>query len=127
MKNSVAIIGTLPFSINPIISSAIISEENENSFYDQTTENKWLAASLSSFTNTAIRMYTDHKKWDIQEINIDIDLERDEAENILTITQTITLLGNLDENQRNRLVAVVNNCPIQETLLNTININTIIS
>jgi putative redox protein len=85
-----------------------------------------LASSLAACTSATLRMYADHKEWDLTEVNVDIELHRDDAENITTINRSIELTGNLNGEQRMRLLAVANNCPLHKILSNPIKINTVI-
>lgn len=85
-----------------------------------------LASSLAACTSATLRMYADHKEWDLTEVNVDIELHRDDAENITTINRSIELTGNLNGKQRMRLLAVANNCPLHKILSNPIKINTVI-
>jgi putative redox protein len=71
-------------------------------------------------------MYADHKQWDLIEVKVYIELNRDEAENITTINRNIELTGDLSEEQKVRLLAVANNCPLHKILSNPIKINTVI-
>ena len=85
-----------------------------------------LGAALAACTSATLRMYADHKVWNLTEVKVDIELNRVEAENITTINRNIELLGNLSEEQRVRLLAVANNCPLHKILSNPIKINTVI-
>lgn len=40
-----------------------------------------LAAAQAACTSATVRMYADQKKWPLDEIKIDVDLERDETAN----------------------------------------------
>lgn len=85
-----------------------------------------LASSLAACTSATLRMYANHKEWDLTEVHVDIELNRDDAENITTINRNIKLTGSLSEEQRVRLLAVANNCPLHKILSNPIKINTAI-
>jgi putative redox protein len=85
-----------------------------------------LASSLAACTSATLRMYADHKEWNLTEVKVDIELHRDDAENITTINRNIELIGNLNEEQKLRLLAVANNCPLHKILSNPIKINTVI-
>jgi putative redox protein len=85
-----------------------------------------LVASLVACTNITLRMYADHKQWDLTEVNVDVEFNRDEAESITNINTNIKLTGNLNEEQIARLLSVANNCPLHKILSNPIKINTTI-
>jgi putative redox protein len=83
-----------------------------------------LAASLAACTSATLRMYADRKGWDLQEVKLEIDLERDEPGNKTIIKRNLELFGNLDEKQRERLLLVANSCPVHKILTNSIEITT---
>jgi putative redox protein len=83
-----------------------------------------LASALAACTSATVRMYADRKQWPLEEVKIDIDLERDETANKTLINRKIQFIGNLDDEQRKRLLAVANACPVHKILSNPIEINT---
>ncbi|WP_343748125.1 OsmC family protein [Fluviicola sp.] len=83
-----------------------------------------LIASLGACTSATLRMYADKKGWDLQEVKLEIDLDRDEKANKTIIKRSIQLFGNLDEKQRERLLNVANACPVHKILTNPIEITT---
>ncbi len=58
-----------------------------------------LASALAACTTATLRMYADHKKWDLQEVKLEITLE-----------------------QKTRLIGVANACPVHKILTNPIEI-----
>lgn len=83
-----------------------------------------LASSLAACTSATLRIYADSKGWDLQEVKLEIDLERDEEGNKTVINRKMQLIGNLDEKQYERLFKVANACPVHKILTNPIEINT---
>lgn len=83
-----------------------------------------LIAALAACTSATLRMYADRKQWDLQEVKIDLDLDRNDSENKTYIIRKIRLIGNLDEEQRARLLDIANKCPIHKILSNPIGIHT---
>lgn len=81
-----------------------------------------LASALAACTSATIRMYADRKEWDLQEVKIDISL--DDSEGITSINRRIEFIGELTQDQKKRLIAVANACPVHKILTNTIEINT---
>ena len=82
-----------------------------------------LAAALAACSSATVRMYADQKKWPLEEVKIDIDLERIDAENKTVISRKIDFIGNLAADQKKRLLAVANACPVHKILTNRIEIN----
>lgn len=109
---------------NTIIADEPINEGGLNKGFNPT---ELLAASLAACTSITLRMYANHKKWDLQEVHVDVDLEWDKASNQTRINRKINLVGNLDDAQRTRLLAVANACPVHKILSNTIQINTVLT
>ena len=83
-----------------------------------------LASSLASCTLITIRMYINRKGWNISEINIKIDFEKDDDQNVSIFTRKIEIIGEIDEDQRQRLHVIAEKCPIHKLLTNTIKIKT---
>lgn len=83
-----------------------------------------LASSLAASTSATVKMYANRKEWDLQEVKLEIEMERDEEVGKTSISRKIELLGNLDEKQRARLLLVANSCPVHKILSNPIVINT---
>lgn len=83
-----------------------------------------LAASLASCTVITLRMYINRKQWNVEEINIKIDFERDSERNCTSFTRRIEVIGEVDETQRQRLETIANSCPIHKTLTHSIEIKT---
>jgi putative redox protein len=83
-----------------------------------------LASSLASCTLITLRMYINRKQWDVSEINIKIDLEKDIDQNISLFKRKIEIIGEIDEDQRQRLYLIAEKCPIHKILTNTIKIQT---
>ncbi|MGM5470258.1 OsmC family protein [Flavobacteriaceae bacterium LMO-SS05] len=85
--------------------------------------NELLASALAACTSATLRMYADRKGWELKEVKLEINLERDSKENKTVISRKIELLGNLDETQRERLLKIANSCPVHKMLSNPIEIN----
>jgi putative redox protein len=81
-----------------------------------------LASSLAACTCITVRMYADRKEWKLDEILVEVVLEKLEGKSKLT--RTLEFKGNLDEAQRSRLLAIANKCPLHQTLTHPIEIET---
>lgn len=86
-----------------------------------------LASALAACTSATLRMYADRKGWPLEEVKIDLELRYIREENRTEIERKITLLGNLDEKQTERLLAIANACPVHKILSNPIAIDTKLS
>ncbi len=83
-----------------------------------------LAASLASCTGITLRMYADRKKWDLQETMIDVTVDSNTPDGDSKIQMSIRLFGDLDADQRARLLEIAGNCPIHKMLKNPISLQT---
>jgi len=81
-----------------------------------------LAAALSACTSATLRMYADRKGWDLQEVKVETELT--EAVEQTLITRKLEFTGNLDQEQKARLIAIANACPVHKILSNPIEIKT---
>ncbi len=83
---------------------------------------EYLAAALAACTGMTLKMYAGRKSWDLQDAVVRVDIERiDEVE---IFKRSIELLGNLDTEQRERLLEIANKCPAHKALAGKIEINT---
>lgn len=86
-----------------------------------------LLMSLGACTSMTIRMYANHKKWPLEDVNIDLQHEKvhaqdcegcEKGDKIDHITRVISLTGDLTEEQRARLLEIADRCPVHRTLEN---------
>ena len=85
-----------------------------------------LASSLAACTCITLRMYADRKHWTLDTIDVQVNISKDKIHESTHFERTITIHGDLNEEQRNRLLEIANVCPIHKTLSKTIYINTLI-
>jgi uncharacterized OsmC-like protein/alpha/beta superfamily hydrolase len=94
----------------------------------------YLLASLGSCTAITLRMYADRKKWPLDRITVRLkhdkihatDCEECETEtgNVDQIEREITLEGDLNDEQRGRLLEIADKCPVHRTLHSEIVVKT---
>ena len=77
-----------------------------------------LPISLGSCTSITLRMYARLKKLPLNKIIITLN-KNDNGD----IDRKIELIGDLTDEQRNRLFEISNKCPIHKALTNTVKIN----
>ncbi len=83
-----------------------------------------LCSALATCTCATLRMYADRKGWALEDVQISIDFEHDNEQNKSHIKRHITLLGDLTDDQKTRLLDIANKCPIHKVLTNPIEILT---
>ncbi|HIC81350.1 MAG TPA: OsmC family peroxiredoxin, partial [Kiloniellaceae bacterium] len=83
-------------------------------------------AGLGACTSMTIRMYAEHKKLPLEKVRVTlthgkihaVDCEECETKEgkIDRIERAIEITGNLDDSQRQRMLAIADRCPVHRTL-----------
>jgi putative redox protein len=74
-----------------------------------------LAASLAGCTAITMELYAERKGWDLGEVEVDVDVEYEKA--LPTCFDVaIRLSGELDAEQRRRLLAIAGKCPVHKVI-----------
>lgn len=95
---------------------------------------EFLNTSLGTCTAMTLQMYARRKKWDLQEVVVHLEHTKDYAEDMANsdnpksridfFRRTISLKGDLDEKQKERLMEIADRCPVHRTLHNEVRIET---
>ena len=93
-----------------------------------------LLAALGSCTSMTLRMYADRKRWPLKRAAVSLNHKQVHADDcgscaegapaIDRIERRIRLEGDLDESQRQRLLAIADRCPVHATLSGRIEVVT---
>ncbi len=93
-----------------------------------------LLSALGTCTAMTLRMYADRKGWPLDGATVELHHDRVHARDcaecetetgyVSRITKRVTLLGNLDDTQRARLLEIADRCPVHRTLTSEILITT---
>ena len=83
-----------------------------------------LAASLASCTTITLRMYADRKGFNVDQITVNVTMQRDKDHNITNIERKITITGDATQEEKERMLNIANNCPVHKILSNQIIIDT---
>jgi len=94
----------------------------------------YLLASLGSCTTMTLKMYANRKGWNLDSAKVILDQQKiyakdcEECETeigkIDYIEREIELIGDLDNDQRNRLLEIADRCPVHRTLHSEIVVKT---
>jgi putative redox protein len=83
----------------------------------------YLLAGLAACTAITLRMYAEKKGWNLGEINIDLDLQKN-REGATHIERVVHVSETLTDEQWQRLIEVAGKTPVTKTLLEGATINT---
>ena len=94
----------------------------------------FLSAGLGACTSMTIRMYARRKGWPLSHVSVDVTHDKVHAEDVEGDTRkidgfhrAITLEGDLDEDQRARLLAIADKCPVHRTLEASSRVTTVLA
>jgi putative redox protein len=74
-----------------------------------------VAAGLAGCTAVTIEMYAERKGWDVDKVEVDVDVTYDEFAP-LSFAVTLRLPAELSDEQRKRLLVVAAKCPVHKLL-----------
>jgi putative redox protein len=85
-----------------------------------------LLAALGACTSMTVRMYAEQKKWPLRRVSVELEHDKVHAADCAEcetregkldkIERVLTLEGDLDDTQRQRLLEIANKCPVHRTL-----------
>ena len=75
-----------------------------------------LLGSLGSCILITITLYTDRKQWALHAAEVTVRAETDASSSLQRIEYELTLDGELDEQQRERVHAIAHKCPVHRAL-----------
>lgn len=82
----------------------------------------FLLAGLGACTSMTLRMYAERKGFALEQVKVHLTRRKDGA--VEEMTREITLIGDLDDGTRQKLLEIANKCPVHKTLTGEIKILT---
>ncbi len=83
---------------------------------------EWILAGLGSCKAITLKMYAERKGWKLAEVLVDLTYDADD--NGQSIQAELTLVGELDDAQRQRLREISDRCPVHKFLTAPVEIHT---
>ena len=83
---------------------------------------EYLGAALAACTSMTLKMYASRKEMNLENAIVTVDIES--AYDIEKFTRDIQMIGNLNAEEKERLMEIANKCPIHKALAGQIQIKT---
>lgn len=79
------------------------------------TPHELIEAALAACTSITIQMVADRNKWPLESADVEVKIT-DEKGDKIQYSREITLIGNLDESQKQKLLEMADKCPVHGLL-----------
>ena len=83
---------------------------------------EFLGAALAACTSMTLKMYSERKSINLKNAIVTVDIER--HDDVEVFTRHIELIGDLDDQQRARMLEIAQRCPIHKALAGKVQIKT---
>jgi len=83
---------------------------------------EYLASALAGCTSMTLKMYSERKAWKLDNAIVTVDIER--INDVEILSRDIQLIGDLNGEQKERLLDIAIKCPIHKALAGEIQIKT---
>jgi putative redox protein len=105
----------------------LIADEPESSGGENAgpAPHDFLLAALGACTSMTVKMYADRKGWPLR--SVEVKLTQAKENDVHVMRRDVKLEGDLDAEQRARLLEIANKCPVHKTLSGEIRIESKLS
>ncbi|GAB4554745.1 MAG: OsmC family protein [Phycisphaerales bacterium] len=86
-----------------------------------------LLGALGSCMTMTVRMYVERKEWALDAVRVELTGEREQAQPLERVRVQLSLEGDLDDDQRARILTISQCCPVHRTLAPTVAIETVLT
>lgn len=94
----------------------IFDEPTDNGGQDKgPAPTEMLCAALAACTTATVKMYLNHKQWKTDGITVEVEKSTN-AEGKNVFTRKIEVKGSFDQEQKTRIMAIANKCPVHKIL-----------
>ena len=76
---------------------------------------EFLLTALGTCTSMTVKMYADRKGWKLEHVHVHLTMEKPEGGGTV-LRREVELRGDLDSEQRARLLDIAGKCPVHKTL-----------
>ena len=77
---------------------------------------EYLLGALAACTAITIKMYAERKEWEIGEINVAVDLKKEDNSSVNTITKNVSFQQELSDEKIEKLLKIGEKCPVSKML-----------
>lgn len=82
-----------------------------------------LSSALATCSAITMKMYAERKGWPLEEARVEVDFENFRKKGETVFFKSVELKGNLDDEQRAKLLEIGGKCPIHRILAGDVQVN----
>ncbi len=96
-----------------------------------------LLAALGTCTTMTVRLYAERKQWPLDRVSVTLKHSREHGEDCIhcddehpridKITRSVSITGDLDDQQQQKLLEIADKCPVHRTLHNKLVVETVLA
>lgn len=75
-----------------------------------------LAGALAGCVAITVRMYADRKEWPLEDVKVEVEFDTESQPGTTIFRKKIEFVGNLTDEQKQRLYMIAGKCPVNKAL-----------